>query len=1411
MVRQESKWRSSSGFSQSKAKPMKMRTIRRGECQQSLKGEKMKTTKMLAILVLVLTLGSSASVYGRALSPADIAVLPVLRPNGLGMAKRDGTEDAGEFYRISGRKIGLLRSLEKIAVRYTPSQGAAIMSRLEAAKKPTRKYLIDREVSRLGTMVLRTKRFESMDELTESLCQLEQSTGITRAVPVYISKESGLELIPTGELIVKLAAGVNFTELEAINKRMGATLVRRLRGTTDQFILALPYSTAEELLAVCEDYWQSPAIEWAEPDFLGEVVKYGVIPNDPLFAPDQWNLSKISAPEAWDITTGSDQVIIAIIDDGMELLHEDLYQNLPSNSNEIAGNGLDDDGNGYIDDVNGWDFVDDDADPSPVDPADSHGTTLAGIAAAKGDNRAGIAGCAFDCRLMPLKVIKGYGLTSDRVAEALYYAAGFTQDGSGRWRGADVICMSLGLEESNAINWALEAAATQGRGGKGCPIFCATGNEASGYQLYSMDVPKLTPGPYVVEFEYYKDYSGIDGEDCVWIANVVLPDEQQTRERFDSPTMPSGWSSGGSADFTIVDDPVHAFGTGRYAARSGQIGDSMNSILMTATFRLVSGNRLSFYAWVSSEKGTDTSVSYPPKGDDGDWLYVWFRNAYTGTYEAGYLCDAGVPGDRRYERGYPVHTAPSYPACHELTIAVGASSYYDYRCHYSGYPPDFVAPGGDDAGLILTTDRMGDAGYAGQDEDPCNYTHVQGTSLATPLAAGVGALMLSADADLAAEDIRQIMQRNCVQIGGVPYDANGWNQYYGYGRIHAQKTLADILPRPPRVENIETSTPMNTPVTITLQAIDDGKPDPPGTLTFIITSLPGHGSLTDPSAETIESVPYTLAENGDQVTYFPSSGYTGADDFVFKVTDGGEPPDGGDSEEATVAISIFEERTVHYQVGSSEDDGYAAGPTDDQHLPADRLIVGMLSSPYTTGMRFTDVNIPKAAEIREAYLEIHCFDEQARSVEAQIEAGATDNPGPFSDSHHIAALPKTASSVLWDHSAPWTADTWYASPDISSVIQEIIDHPEWSAGNSLIIFYSGRTESGSWRWFSSYDRAPAGDYAPRLKVTYTLRLPPSITSVAVVEAAVGHLYRYDVDATGIPSPTYSLVTYPEGMTIDESGGVIEWTPAEEQLGLHAVTVRATNLIGSDEQSFTLTVTGPTEPPKITSIPVTEADVGQTYVYDVNASGIPEPTYSLTEAPEGMIIDQTTGLIQWTPHANQSGTHEATVQANNSAGTDSQSFTITVCGGLLTIKVVARPEPSECAATMVPEHWPTYHTRDRFYLELWAQVPYLPADSAGLSCVFADVTFDGNIVSAESMDYCADFATFAGGSIEPNRVDELGGCALVSGLGIAPRWALVARIEMVAWAEGQTDLSLTSASTGLTYRRLAFMIWMATTL
>lgn len=172
-------------------------------------------------------------------------------------------------------------------------------------------------------------------------------------------------------------------------------------------------------------------------------------PNDPYFASnvllhlEQSNDHDIDASTAWDTTTGSADVLIAVIDTGVDTDHPDLVDNIWTNPNEIPNNGIDDDNNGYIDDVHGWDFVEDDNDPSSTPTSSSydntvvvHGTHVAGLIGAVGNNGVGVVGVNWTVRIMPLRVFDDQGNSSmSEVLDAIAYAQA---------NGAKVMNMSYG-------------------------------------------------------------------------------------------------------------------------------------------------------------------------------------------------------------------------------------------------------------------------------------------------------------------------------------------------------------------------------------------------------------------------------------------------------------------------------------------------------------------------------------------------------------------------------------------------------------------------------------------------------------------------------------------------------------------------------------------------------------------------------------------------------------------------------------------------------------------------------------------------------------------------------------------------------------------------------------------------------
>lgn len=202
----------------------------------------------------------------------------------------------------------------------------------------------------------------------------------------------------------------------------------------------------EEVLVA---YLSRDDVEYAE---LNPTIAICASPDDPSYD-DQWSLPKIQADQAWDTCRGGSDVVVAIIDTGVDYNHRDLQGNLWVNEAERNGKpDVDDDENGYVDDVHGYNFIDDTNDPMDDN---GHGTHCAGIVAAVGDNGFDIAGVCWNAKIMPIRILdaNGEGDAADAVP-AIYYAVA---------NGADIISGSWGGEESsNALKEAIAYAHRQG-------------------------------------------------------------------------------------------------------------------------------------------------------------------------------------------------------------------------------------------------------------------------------------------------------------------------------------------------------------------------------------------------------------------------------------------------------------------------------------------------------------------------------------------------------------------------------------------------------------------------------------------------------------------------------------------------------------------------------------------------------------------------------------------------------------------------------------------------------------------------------------------------------------------------------------------------------------------------------------
>ena len=241
------------------------------------------------------------------------------------------------------------------------------------------------------------------------------------------------------QVIVRVAPGLGRVAERALTSRIGSRLRRLPLSGLGLFSIPRGQSPRRATRRVA----RLPGVIYAEPD---QIVDYRAVPNDPFFG-RQWSLrntgqrllatkgrvgADIDALTGWDLQTGTPSVIVADVDTGADLTHPDLAENIWVNPGEIPANHVDDDVNGLPDDVNGWDWADSDSSPDDSIGFDQgHGTEIASIIGAVGNNGIGIAGVNWRVSLMPLRAatlsdtISAFVYARDQGARVINFSAGF--------------------------------------------------------------------------------------------------------------------------------------------------------------------------------------------------------------------------------------------------------------------------------------------------------------------------------------------------------------------------------------------------------------------------------------------------------------------------------------------------------------------------------------------------------------------------------------------------------------------------------------------------------------------------------------------------------------------------------------------------------------------------------------------------------------------------------------------------------------------------------------------------------------------------------------------------------------------------------------------------------------------------
>lgn len=297
-----------------------------------------------------------------------------------------------------------------------------------------------------------------------------------------------------------------------------------------------------------------------------------------------------------------------------------------------------------------------------------------------------------------------------------------------------------------------------------------------------------------------------------------------------------------------------------------------------------------------------TSHGYPPC-DETFWTYLDACEA-AGTV---ILFSAGNEGSGAETVGRPPDRATDDFRCFAVGAVDGNTAGWPIASFSSRGPshctpdasaaikPEVVAPG------VTVRSSVPGGGY--------ESSGWSGTSMASPHVNGAVALILEACPDLTVEEVKQILLATAVDLG-----TTGEDNDYGMGIIDVYEAvvLAESWcgPSPPRAKDGYYETGVDTAVLVTLLATDyDGEPDPPGMVTYKVISLPGPGNtLTDAGNSHVivaGDLPYTLVGGGNEVLYTPTGGFWGNDTFQFVGDDGGTPPDGGESDPATVTVLVM--------------------------------------------------------------------------------------------------------------------------------------------------------------------------------------------------------------------------------------------------------------------------------------------------------------------------------------------------------------------------------------------------------------------------------------------------------------------------------------------------------------------------
>ena len=546
------------------------------------------------------------------------------------------------------------------------------------------------------------------------------------------------------QLIVRFAPGVDTRERAALAREHGTGIGRDLRVAN---LAVVPVPDGQPPAAAAEALESEPGVVYAEPNYVRKLAAQ--IPNDARWS-ELWGVRKIAAPDAWDQTTGSDAVTVAVVDTGIADTHPDLTQNIWLNPAEDV-DGVDDDGNGYIDDVGGWDFVAEDRNPTDES---GHGTHVAGTIGARGNNGTGITGVNWRVKLMALRAGSDVGLADSDIIAAFRYACR---------KGAKVINGSFGGPgASNALRDAITACPTS--------LFVfAAGNEGLDNDQ-DPSYPCAYPAANILcvaatgEDDALPSWSSYGGTSVdlaapgVSILSTSLVRTVYT-ESFDGPeALPAGWETGGTGAWVkTTEAAVSAPNSMTESPGAAHADNARTWLRRTAPLDL---------------RGySDCGLEYRIRSD-----FDWFDGVWVMTSTDTNWTDDDLwsrwsgPTGGLFEWDY----AP---------LDLARTAYFAFELRTDGMDPP-----GDGAHIDDVAVRC----YGETNGTPVEYESWDGTSMATPHVAGAAALVLAKRPGAGVAEVRQAI------LGSVDVVAALGGMVATGGRLNVNRALGPGSPPPPQ-------------------------------------------------------------------------------------------------------------------------------------------------------------------------------------------------------------------------------------------------------------------------------------------------------------------------------------------------------------------------------------------------------------------------------------------------------------------------------------------------------------------------------------------------------------------------------------------------------------------------------------